>query len=70
MNIEYSILNLNGYNKDVNFSINGMSFSAGFTSTEDTVTDFCRNICFDVVNQETQRIFFNNFNQLLKYANN
>jgi hypothetical protein len=32
------------------------------------IQDFCREICFDNVNQEMQRRFFDNFNKILKYT--
>lgn len=68
MNIAYTILNNNGYNKDIQFSINGMTFKAGFTEGKTIVEDFCREICYDNCNQEMQRRFFDNFNQILRYA--
>jgi hypothetical protein len=69
MNISYNVLENNGYNKDIQFSINGLTFKAGFVNGKTIIEDFCREICFDNSNQEMQRRFFNNFNQLLKYAN-
>ena len=68
MNIEFSIVDCNGYNKDIEFKINGMFFKAGFTSDSDKIQDFCRDICFDNTNQETTRRFFDNFTHLLRYA--
>jgi hypothetical protein len=69
MNVEYTILEGNGYNKDIQFFINGLTFKAGFTEASSTIEDFCREICYDDCNQEMQRRFFKNFNQLLRYAN-
>lgn len=68
LNINYSIVDINGYNQDIAFSINGMSFKAGFVKGIEIIEDFCREICFDNNIQEVQRRFFNNFNQILKYA--
>jgi hypothetical protein len=68
MKIENKIVDNNGYNKDVVFVINGKTFYAGFTMSNDTIIDYCVNICYDASNQETQRRFFDNLNQLLKYA--
>ena len=68
MNIENKIVDVNGYNKDVVFTINKMTFYAGFTANNDTIIDYCRNICYDNCSQETQRRFFDNFNQILRYA--
>jgi hypothetical protein len=69
MNISFNETDYNGYNKDINFSINGMNFCAGFNSGNDEIQDFCREICFDNTNQDMQRRFFKNFNELIKYSN-
>jgi len=69
MNVSYNVLENNGYNKDIQFSINGLTFKAGFINGKTIIEDFCREICFDKCNQEMQRRFFDNFNQLLRYAN-
>lgn len=69
MNIPYKILDINGYNKDIEFQINGLIFKAGFNADSPEITDFCREICYDNNEQETQRRFFDNFNKVLKYAN-
>jgi hypothetical protein len=55
---------------DVEFIINGMTFKAGFIKGQNIILDFCREICFDKSSQEMQRRFFDNFNKLVKYANN
>jgi hypothetical protein len=70
MNIESTIVDDNGYNMDVKFIINGMTFKAGFIKGQNVIQDFCREIYFDKSNQETQRRFFDNFNKLLKYTTN
>ena len=69
LNIKHSIVDVNGYNQDIEFSINNMIFKAGYIIGCDVIEDFCREICFDNSTQETQRRFFDNFNQVLKYAN-
>lgn len=68
MNIDYSIVNINDYNYDINFSINNLSFSAGYSKGSEIIEDLCRNICYDNLNQEMQRRFFKNFNELLRYS--
>ena len=69
MNVSYTILENNGYNKDIQFSINGFTFKAGFTEGKTIVEDFCIEIYYDNVNQQMLRRFFDNFNQILRYAN-
>jgi hypothetical protein len=69
MNISFNETDYNGYNKDICFSINGMNFCAGFELGNDEIQDFCREICFDNTNQDMQRRFFKNFNELIKYSN-
>jgi hypothetical protein len=69
MNVSYTILEGNGYNKDIQFTINGITFKAGFIEGKQIVEDFCREICFDKSEQEMQRRFFDNFNKVLQYAN-
>jgi len=69
INVSYTVLENNGYNKDIQFSIKGLFFKAGFTEGKKIVEDFCTEICYDNSNQETRRRFFDNFNQVLKYAN-
>jgi hypothetical protein len=54
---------------DIEFTINGLNFSAGFNTSKNIIEDFSRAICFDNVNQEMQRRFFSNFNKLIKYDN-
>jgi hypothetical protein len=68
MNVPSTILEGNGYNKDVQFSINGLTFLAGFVEGRNEVQDICREICYDNSNQEMQRRFFDNLNQVLRYA--
>lgn len=69
-NINFTIEDINGYNKDIVFLINGMTFKAGFNTHSNKISDFCRDICYDKTNQETQRRFFDSFNKLMKYAKN
>ena len=69
MNVSHTIVDVNGYNKDIQFSINGLTFLAGFIEGKEMIQDFCREICFDNVNQDMQRRFFDNFNKVLTYAN-
>jgi hypothetical protein len=69
MNVAYTVVDVNGYNMDIEFSINGLNFSAGFNTSKNIIEDFSRAICYDNVNQEMQRRFFTNFNKLISYAN-
>ena len=69
MNIPFTILDCNGYNMDIKFIINGLTFKAGYCKDKLIIQDFCREICFDNCTQETQRRFFDNFNKVIKYAN-
>lgn len=69
MNVTYTVVDVNGYNMDIEFSINGLNFSAGFNTSKNIIEDFSRAICYDNVNQEMQRRFFTNFNKLISYAN-
>ena len=69
MNVSYTVLDINGYNKDIQFSINGFTFKAGFIEGKNIVEDFCREICYNKSEQEMQRRFFDNFNKVLQYAN-
>ena len=68
LNIPHNILDCNGYNMDIEFTINGKTFKAGFFKGETEIQDFCRDIVFDQSEQEMRRRFFTNFSQLLKYA--
>jgi hypothetical protein len=69
LNIAFVILENNGYNKDVQFSINGLNFKAGFIEGQELIYDYCAEFDFEQDFQETRRRFFSNFKQLLKYAN-
>jgi hypothetical protein len=66
MNVSHEIVNNNGYNADIKFTINEKSFYAGIVEGKDTIQDYCREIGYDNANQETQRIFYENINHLLK----
>jgi len=68
LKIEHTIIDINGYNKDIVFVINGITFYAGFNSNKNVIEDYHREICYNVSEQEMQRRFFDNFNQLLRYA--
>jgi hypothetical protein len=69
MKISHEILSVNGYNKNIQFSINGLTFYAGFVEGSTIIEDFCREIRYSNCNQEMERRFFDNFNQVLRYAN-
>ena len=69
MNIPFVVVDVNDYNKDIVFQINNKTFKAGFTDASGIVEDFCREICWDNVDQEMQRVFYSNFNKLLISAN-
>jgi hypothetical protein len=69
LNISHEIVNNNGYNADIKFTVNNKVFLAGIVNDKDNVEYFCHEICYDNTSQEMNRRFFQNFNQLLKYAN-
>lgn len=69
MKVPFVVVDVNEYNKDIVFSLNGLQFKAGYVEGSEEVEDFCREICWDNVDQEMQRRFFDNFSQLVKYAN-
>jgi hypothetical protein len=66
MNIEYTIIDCNGYNMDIQFIINNKTFKAGFFKGENEIQDFCREIAYDNTTQEIVRRFYKNFAQVLK----
>jgi hypothetical protein len=66
--IPYNVVDVNGYNKDIEFTINDTNFKAGIIEGKEEVQDFCREICYDKVRDEMQRRFFRNFKELLRYA--
>ena len=68
MNVSHEIVNDNGYNADIQFVINGKIFEASIVEGNDTILHYSKDLYFDNVNQETQRRFYDNFNQLLKYG--
>jgi len=70
LGVSHSVSTNNGFNMDICFSINGKSYKAGYTLNNETITDYCRAIGYDQSSQETQRLFFNNFNHVLRNANN
>jgi hypothetical protein len=69
MNIETSVFDYNGFNKELIFVINGVKVQAGFNTDSDKVTDFCTVLGYDNANQEHQRSFFSNFAQVQRYVN-
>ena len=68
MNIQFTEVDYNGYNKEICFSLNNMNFAAGFNTKSEIIEDFSRNICYNNSEQEMQRRFFTNFNKLIKYS--
>jgi len=68
MNVTNKVIDINSYNKDVVFVINNITFHAGFNADKNIVIDYHTNICYDNCNQETERRFFDNLNQILRYA--
>lgn len=70
MNVEVSILDLNGYNKDFLFTINNKKYAAGFTDNNIKIEDLTRIIYYDNTNQCSTRLFFKTFKALLKNAYN
>jgi hypothetical protein len=70
MNVPFTILEGNGYNKDIEFSINGSIFEASFTEGYPNIQSYCKETGYDNASQETTRYHFDNFAQLLRHANN
>ena len=68
MGIPYNVVDVNGYNKDIEFTINGTDFKAGIIEGKEEVQDFCREIFYDKVREQMARRFFRNFKELLRYA--
>ena len=68
-NVAHTILENNGYNKDIKFSINGKTFKAGFTEGKTIIEYFFIYRGYNNSEQETERRFFDNFAKVLKYAN-
>ena len=69
MNIEYKINDVNGFNFDVVFIIKGITFFAGFNNVSRVIEDYCKEIGYDNANQSFDRVFYSNFNKLLKSIN-
>lgn len=69
MKVSFVVVDVNEYNKDIAFQINGKTFKAGYVEGSEEVEDFCREICWDKSEQQMQRVFYKNFNQLLLSAN-
>jgi len=69
LNVSHEVVNDNGYNADIKFIINNKVFLAGIIKSKAEIQDFCHEFYFDNVLQETQRRFFDNFNQILRYSN-
>jgi hypothetical protein len=68
MNVPFTILEGNGYNKDIEFSINGTKFEASFTEGYPNIQSYCEETGYDDASQETTRYHFDNFAQLLRHA--
>jgi hypothetical protein len=68
INVLYSIVDVNGYNQDIHFVINGKNYIAGYNVKNNVIEDYCMEICYDNANQDMQRIFFSNFNKVLNHS--
>lgn len=66
LGIENHIEDINGFNQDVIFIINGVKFYAGFDIESNIITDYHKKTGYDESNQETRRTFYDNLNQLLR----
>lgn len=58
----------NGYNMQLLFELNGKYFSASYEKGKDLVEDFSTTTGYDSIDQEYERRFFRNLNQVLAYA--
>ena len=70
LNVQTTIVDYNGYNKSLVFTINGKKYEADFNSVHEEVNSFSFSLMYDEANQETQRRFFDNFAQVQRHANN
>jgi hypothetical protein len=68
MQVSHNIVDVNGYNQDIHFVINGKKYIAGYNVKNNVIEDYCMEICYDNANQEMQRRFFDNFNKVLNHA--
>ena len=59
----------NGYNVDINFTINKIDFIADHTEDSENIISLIRIINYDKQIQEMQIRSFDNLAQLIKYAN-
>jgi hypothetical protein len=64
-----STFDYNGYNKALCFSLNGKRFQADYSEGKENIESFSTKTGYDERNQEGERIFFNNFTQVLNYSN-
>ncbi len=67
-NISFEEVDLNGFNKDITFSVNGLDFRAGFDTDKMIVLGYTIVIGYDEASQETQRRFFETLPRALRYA--
>ncbi len=69
LNINHSVTDFNGYNMDIDFTINGKLFSASYTIARNVIERWSVNLGYDNTTQESRTREFNSFNQLIAYAN-
>jgi hypothetical protein len=70
MNVPFTILEGNGYNKDIEFSINGSVFEASFTEGYPNIQYYSKETGYDDASQQFTSYYFENFAQVLRHANN
>jgi hypothetical protein len=68
INVPFTILEGNGYNKDIEFSINGSKFEASFTEGYPNIQYYSKATGYDDASQVTTCFYFDNFAQLLRHA--
>ena len=69
LNASYRIKDVNEYNKEIIFEINKKTYIADYTSKNNTILAYFREIGYDYSSQETLRYFYGNFNDILRSAN-
>ena len=65
MAIDFVVIDHNGHNQEVEFKINGKSYSAKYDTKHYKVYAYSQDVCYNDCSQETSRNFFYNFNQVM-----
>lgn len=68
LKIESEVVNNNDYNKTLKFSLNNKKYEATYNSKDLEVDSYSYSYGYDDASQETQRRFFDNFNQVKRHS--